>query len=202
MKKLTFYLSFLFLFGFSIFCWLIVLGDVKDPIVIAQYLDWLYTGIQGKLIIAACGFITIGCAFSLLLSSFSFDAEPKTIIVQENESGTIGISQNAIEQFVIRTAKNMHGVNDISIRTEEIGNQLSIRVKLILTLERKIPEFIRDFQETIHRELTETLGLNNLRDIQVVIQKVIPQETIVTPYAKEEKTQVVLKDIPKETTID
>ena len=202
MKKLTFYLSFLFLFGFSIFCWLLVLGDVKDPIVIAQYLEWLYLGIQGKLIIAAFGFISIGCAFSLLLSSINLDAEPKTIVVQESESGNISISQSAIEQFIARTAKNMHAVHDISIRIEEIGNQLSVHIKLILTLERKIPEFVKDFQETLHRELTETLGLNNLRDIQVIIQKVIPQETLASPYAKEEKIQVVLKDIPKDTTQD
>ncbi|MDX9753737.1 MAG: alkaline shock response membrane anchor protein AmaP [bacterium] len=195
MKKLSLYLSFLFLFGFSILCWLIVLGDMQDPMIIAQSLSWLFQGFQGKLLIAACGLLTLGCSFSILLISLHVDIEPRNLIIQENDTGAIGISFDAIDQFILRMAKDTPGVQSVTVRTEERDEDLFIKIRLTLNLDLNVPAFTREFQDTLYRELDDKLGLTHINEIQILVDNVSTQEPI-SPYAKEGKSQIVLKDTP------
>ncbi|MBD3267649.1 alkaline shock response membrane anchor protein AmaP, partial [bacterium] len=165
-----------------------------DVFIIAQTLSWLYQGVQGKLIMAAVALISLGCSYYLLLSSLNLDTKTPRFVIQKNETGSIGISLEAVEQFISRTAKNIQGVKDIAVRTDDLEDGLYIQLKLILDLERKVPDFINEFQLTLHRELEETLGLKNVKEVEVLIDKVIPNEQKSRPYAKEEKSQIILKD--------
>jgi uncharacterized alkaline shock family protein YloU len=194
MKRLSFYLSFLLLFGFSILCWLIILGDLDNPVMFTQPIAWILQTLQGKLLIVSCGLISMGCAFSILMHSFVMDEANASITIQHNDSGFIGISQEAVEQFITIFARQYPSVEDLSIRTEEDDGDVRVRVKLVLNLRVNIPDFIQSFQDCLWDELRETLGLQTIREIEVMIHKVIPRDKTTAPFAKEKKHTVVLKN--------
>ena len=79
-----------------------------------------------------------------------------------------------------------------SRRTEDGGLVLS--TKVVLELQRNVPEFSREFQEKLRRELTETLGLGKIKEIRVMIHKIFPRNAAKEPPLLSPPTQVLLKE--------
>ena len=114
-------------------------------------------------------------------------------IILENESGTVGPSLDAIEEFVKRRGTAVRGVRDLHVKAEIVEGGLIIRNKVVLELQRNVPEFIRDFQAVIGHELKETLGLSDVKEVRVLIHKLFPREGGKEPMLLSGPQQVLLK---------
>lgn len=69
------------------------------------------------------------------------------------------------------------GVRDLSVRAQMTEEGISLLTRVTLELQRNVPEFIYSFQNRIQYELIETLGLQKVKEIQILIHKILPKES-------------------------
>ena len=122
-------------------------------------------------------------------------------MIVENEAGSIGVSLDAVEDFINRKGRQVKGVRDLYVRANVEDGRLSLHTKVILELHENVPEFSEQFQKKIYHELTETLGLKNIKEVRVLIHKIFPKETANDPLLLSNHQQVFLKE-PKEKAQD
>jgi len=194
MRQLTLLASFIILISLSFICWLIVLGNSSLLLGISVWLPNIYMELWGKLAFWAFALLSLGCSLSLLALIFGFEPRMRKHIVLEDESGAIGVSLDAIEDFIKRKAININGVRDLHVRAEAVDGELVLKTKVVLELQRNVPEFTKMFQEKIHRELVDTLGLQNVKEVQVLIQKILPREQKSEPILLSPPSQIYLKE--------
>lgn len=111
----------------------------------------------------------------------------------EGEQGTVRVSLRAIEDFILRKCQTVPELRDCSLTTEVNKEGLHLSAKVILELQRTVPEFQQEFQQMLHRELHDTLGLPSVGSIRIYIHKILP-----TPPDDEEPTIVTISRTSKE----
>ncbi|MEW6235715.1 MAG: alkaline shock response membrane anchor protein AmaP [Candidatus Omnitrophota bacterium] len=200
MRQLTLLASFVILICLSLACWLIVLGNSSLLLGISVWLPNIYMDAWGKIAFWAFALLSLGCSLSLLAMIFGFEPRMRKHIILEDESGAIGVSLDAIEDFIKRKAININGVRDLHVRAEAVEGELLLKTKVVLELQRNVPEFTKMFQEKIHRELVDTLGLQNVKEVQVLIQKILPRETKSEPILLSPPAQIYLKEPDEENS--
>lgn len=196
MKQITLSVSFLIVFVMSLTCWLIVLGSEELLIGLCTLLPNIYLyETWGKLAFWAFAFISFACSLSLFALLLGLEPRLRKHVILENEAGAIGVSLDAIEDFIKRKAINVSGVRDLIVRAEAIDGELLLKTKIVLELQQNVPSFTKDFQEKIRRELTDTLGLQNIKEVQVLIHKILPRESKSEPILLSPPSQkILLKD--------
>ncbi len=172
-------------------------------LVFSDVLEQMHGTNWGKILIIAFGFITLGCSLSLFALLLGLEPGTKRQVVFENEGGSVGVALDAVEDFIKRKCSNITGVRDLQVRAEEENGELRLQTKVVLELQRNVPDFSREFQQRIHRELEETLGFQNIKEVKVLIHKIFPREAPKEPVLLSAPSQVILKDDeevePKET---
>ncbi len=195
MKQVSLILSFLILFTLSFIAWVIVLGNSSLLMGISVWLPNVYMETWGKIAFWAFAFLSLGCSLSLLAILFGIEPRIRKHVVLEDESGAIGVSLDAIEDYIKRKAIHVDGVRDLHVRAEVEEGELLLRTKVVLELQRNVPEFTKVFQDRIYRELVETLGLSNVKEVQVLIHKLLPRESKTEPILlNPPASNVLLKD--------
>jgi len=194
MKHFSLILSLLILFTLSFLCLSIVLWDNTLLLALCRMLPVFYAESWGKAFFFALGFIGLGCSLSLFALLLGLEPGSRDPVVLENEAGTVGVSLDAIEEFIKRKGTSVHGVRDLHVRAEVEDGGLVLSTKVVLELQRNVPEFSREFQEKLRRELTETLGLGKIKEIRVMIHKIFPRNAAKEPPLLSPPTQVLLKE--------
>lgn len=113
----------------------------------------------------------------LFSAAIGFEPRFRQHIILSQESGPIGISIDAIEDFIKRKSRTIEGIRELNVQAEMIDGNLEIDLKLVLELNKNIPDFMREFQQRLYRDLNETLGLTNVKDVNILIHKIIPRES-------------------------
>ncbi len=200
MKHFTLGLSFVLFLCFSFTCWLIVIWDPSLLPTLGGLMERMYAESWGTILLIALGFITLGCALSLFALLLGMEPGVRRQVVLEGEGGKIGVALDAVEDFIKRKCSSIPGIRDLQVRAEDENGELNIRTKLILELHRNVPEFTKEFQGKIYRELNETLGLQNIKEVQVMIHKIFPRESSKEPVllSAPSQSQVLLKDTEEE----
>lgn len=173
----TLLFSFFMLFCVAAVCTFLVLWDAQMVVTISNIFSHLAVTLWGKTVLAALGLIGLGCSLSLLSILLGLEPGANPHIILESEAGAVGVSVDAVEEFVKRKGETVRGVRDLQVRAEIEEGGLVIRNRIVLELQRNIPEFIHEFQSLIHRELTFTLGLQNIKEVKVLIHKIFPKDS-------------------------
>lgn len=106
----------------------------------------------------------------LVIVSLHKEVAPNNVI-QDNPLGQVHISNEAIENMVIKVGKQVAGVQDVKPRVVLADDGVRIAVKVTLLSEVKIPEVSRQLQETIQEYLTESAGIS-LQAVKVLVTNI------------------------------
>ena len=176
MKQFNLLLACVILLTISSLCFYIILWH-PDAIqrLIGLTLN-IYNSFWGKVMFIAVGFISLGCGLSLLAAFLGLDPNVRPHIILEQEGGAVGVSLDAIEEFIKRKGQSIDGVRELAIKSELTPEGLAIQTRLTLELQKNVPEFIQAFQGRIYHELTETLGVKEIKEVQVLIHKIVPKD--------------------------
>ncbi len=194
MKYLSLLLTFSLLFCLCLLSWYIVFWDIAGLKHLSLALLELSTERWGKLIFIALGLISMGCCLALMAMMMGLEPGVRPHITIDHESGEIGVSLNAVEEFIQRKGQAISGVRDITVRADLANGGLVLKTKLVLELQQNIPEFTRHFQEKIQHELTETLGVGHIEKIEVLIKKILPRDLAAEGRFMGASPTVLLKD--------
>lgn len=186
-------LSFIILFCLASLCVFLVLWDANMVLLVSNTTGAIATTMWGKTIIAAFGLIGLGCSLSLLSLLLGLEPGTQPHVIMESETGTVGVSVDAIEEFVKRKGEAVRGVRDLQVHVDIENEGMVVRNRIVLELQRNIPEFIQEFQSMIHRELTVTLGMQNIKEVKVLIHKIFPKDASKEPKLLAGPQTVVLK---------
>ncbi|RJP26754.1 MAG: alkaline shock response membrane anchor protein AmaP [Candidatus Omnitrophota bacterium] len=203
MKQFTLGLSFILLFCLSFTCGIIGIWDPSLLLVLGALMERIHGEYWGRILVVAVGFITLGCSLSLFALLIGLEPRARRQVVLENENGKVGVALDAVEDFIKRKCSAIPGIRDLQIRAEEVDGELLVRTKVVLELQRSVPDFTREFQGKIHRELEETLGLKNIKEVEVHIHKLFPRESSKEPVllSPPPQSQVYLKDTENEDAL-
>lgn len=161
----------------SILCWYGFIWNIQAAAALSQYLaDLLGEGVF-HLLYLVVALWTLGCVVFVVASLFGKDWQSSRQWYISNESGPIGLSLHAIEEFLTRKHQNLRGLRDMNLKAYVEDDQLCIRAKVVLELQRNVPDFIQEFQQRTCRELSESLGLDKVKHVEVIITKLLPSET-------------------------
>lgn len=113
----------------------------------------------------------------LFSAAIGFEPRLRQHIILSQEAGPIGISIDAIEDFIKRKSRTIEGIRELQVQAEMIDGSLHVDLKLVLELNKNIPDFMREFQQRLNRDLSETLGISNVKEVNILIHKIIPRES-------------------------
>lgn len=177
MKQLNLLLASVLLLSVSGICLYIILW--YPPVGMQQFIGItvaLFNSLWGKIFIIAVGFVYLGCGLSLLALFMGLDPADRPHILLDQEGGVVGVSLDAVEEYIKRKGQTVEGVRDITVRAQMSDEGIILLTRVTLELQRNVPEFIQAFQNKIHYELTETVGLKKVKEIQILIHKILPKE--------------------------
>ncbi|MBN2325699.1 MAG: alkaline shock response membrane anchor protein AmaP [Candidatus Omnitrophica bacterium] len=177
MKQFNILLACSILFIFSALCLYIILWH---PVGMQQAIGLIlliYNNFWGKVFIVAVGFICLGCGLSLLAHFVGLEPSNRPHILLEQDGGKVGVSLDAVEEFIKKRGLSVDGVRDLTVRAQMTDEGIALLTRVTLELQRNVPDFIQAFQGKIHYELSETLGLKKIKEVQVLIHKLLPKES-------------------------
>ncbi len=192
-RIITLFLSFLLLFCASAMCGFLVIGDHETILLTGAALSNAALTVWGKAVLAALCLLGLGCSLSLLALLLGINPGADEHVVLSNDAGAVGVSIDAIEEFVKRKGETVRGVRDLQVHVEKEENGLVVRNRIVLELQRNIPEFIQEFQSLVNRELHVTLGLQNVAEVKVLIHKLFPKDASKEPKLLTGPQTVLLK---------
>lgn len=200
MKNFTLVTSFIIVFALCVTCWYILFWDRDLLLAFTNFMPRLYLDLWGKIFLGIMGILTSISSIGLFFLILGFEPERQRQVVLKNDAGSIGVSLNAIEEFLRRRCKAISGVRDLSVKTKAVDDSIIVETKLVLELQKNVPEFIRAFQERIRSDLEHIMGLDNVKEVRVLIRKIFPRDSQTEAVFLGSPTQLLLKepDVDKE----
>lgn len=132
--------------------------------------------------------LLLSCARSLLGMILGLGPGHSRLLTIDGEGGQISVALDAVEEFLRRKGSAVSGVKDLQVNAEVSGGLLLVHTRLVLILARDIPSFSREFQGLLRNEVTKTLGFQNVKEVRVIIQKMVTEETAPGPVPAPEGT--------------
>jgi len=93
----------------------------------------------------------------------------------QGKGGPIFIENRGIEEFILRTIRQMAGVQSARARVEAEGESVRVRITTDLSVPGSVPDMIADMQQKVHRELQVTLGLPKIGEVEVSVGRMTRQ---------------------------
>ncbi|MFH1740784.1 MAG: alkaline shock response membrane anchor protein AmaP [bacterium] len=125
--------------------------------------------------------LLVNFAISVLAVAFEISPSFSRHLTIDGESGQISVALDAVEDFLRRKGSLVSGVKDLHIQSEVSKGMLRVYCRLSLILDRDIPTFSREFQGLLRTEITKTLGVQNIKEIRVIIHRMVTEELTARP---------------------
>lgn len=192
MKSLVYITSAVLFFFLAAFGFFLILWDNEFLIHVSLVVVNLTNLGWGVAIVMFASLILLGLGIYLFFAAIGFEPRLREHVMLSNEGGPIGLSIDAIEDFIQRRSRSIDGIREMMVRVELSDGSLNIDLKLILELQRNLPGFMHEFQARLQRDLKEVLGLQNVKEINVLIQKILPKDSgneqvLLTKTSQEDK---------------
>lgn len=99
----------------------------------------------------------------------------KNFVEFESTDGLIGISSGAIQDFVQRIGREFDAVRSVDSRLVQEKGGLDIELNLTILAGHPIPELSRQLQARIRSSVSESLGLEGIRNIRIRVKEISGQ---------------------------
>ena len=99
------------------------------------------------------------------------------VITVSNPLGPVELSTEAVSKFIQRLGEEMQGVEGVRVRVEAQAEGVECYVTLAAhsEVEGGIPRLTKDFQEFVKKNLLETVGVPDVKKVEVKITKILPE---------------------------
>jgi len=142
--------------------------------------------------------VLVNCLLSVLAVMFGISPTYVRHLTIDGEGGRIAVALDAVEEYLQRKASMVSGVKDLQIHAEVSAGSLVVHSRLTLILERDIPTFSREFQGLLSREISSTLGFQNIQEIRVIINKMVSGEGAIPAKEPTEPAETEVEEVPIE----
>ncbi|WP_258359300.1 alkaline shock response membrane anchor protein AmaP [Moorella sulfitireducens (nom. illeg.)] len=93
-------------------------------------------------------------------------AREEQAVIKAAELGTASISLPALENLVIRAARQVKGVREVRTRLHVLPEGLSVKLNITVSPDRNLPELAAALQQQVHEYIVATAGLE-VPEVQV-----------------------------------
>lgn len=120
--------------------------------------------------------VVIAALFFLVSVKYLFSglgkAKSKDAIKKTSQLGSILITLNSIENIIMSVVKQMDGVMDVKIDLENKKDNVEVKLNIVVTPERSIPELSAIIQSKA-KEAVESIAGVGVSFVEVLVQDVI-----------------------------
>lgn len=102
-------------------------------------------------------------------------------IAFENPNGEVTISVAAVEDFVLRTAKNFVEIKELHPIIIPKNDGVSIQIKAVLWAGFNIPEITEKVQNEVKKQVQTILGIENIANVEIKVTKIESKGTELSP---------------------
>jgi len=177
-RRLSLIVAFLLLLGAAV--GLAYVYFAEEPLLLnaARWTtDWLLNSSFSWVIVLILVLILVNVAFSVLAAAFEFTPGFSRQLTIEGEGGQISVALDAVEEFLRRKGCEVSGVQELQVNAEVCSGLLAVYCRLSLILDRDIPSFGKEFQGLLRNEITRTLGVQNIKEVRVIIHKMVTDDS-------------------------
>ena len=99
------------------------------------------------------------------------------VITVSNPLGLVELSTEAVSKFIQRLGEEMQEVEGVRVRVEaqDEGVECYVTLAAHSEVEGGIPKLTKDFQELVKKNLLETVGVSDVKKVEVKITKILPE---------------------------
>lgn len=138
-----------------------------------EFRDFIFDSMQNSPVYG----VVLGMALVLIvlvyLGSFG-SARPKSKYISfDSESGSVSISVNAVRDFVRKIGDEFGAVVNMDPRIRPEKDLISIDLNVEIQTGSRIPELSQMLQDRVRESIREGLGIVDVREIKVKIQKIV-----------------------------
>lgn len=123
-----------------------------------------------KWLVGSTGILVFIISSSIAIRSFR-SKQDRVSAVHNTSLGQIKISLPALENLILRCAKNVEGIRDIKPILQNNKGNLLIKLSTQVAPDVKIPEVSEELQKVVKDYLKRTAGIN-VQEIKVLVNKV------------------------------
>jgi len=187
-RRLSLIIAFLILLGAAV--GLAYVYFAGEPLLMnaARWItDWLLNSNFSWVIVLILVLLLVNLAFSALAAAFEFTPGFSRHLTIEGEGGQISVALDAVEEFLRRKGCEVSGVQELQVNAEVCSGLLAVYCRLSLILDRDIPTFAKEFQGLLRNEITRTLGAQDIKEIRVIIHKMVTDDSGLRPSSADAK---------------
>ena len=163
-------------------------------------LNHIYASRDFRVVLGVSGFIVAILGF-VIFQLVTLKMQREKTIAFTTPDGQVTVSLEAIENFIRRITKHLHGIKEI--RPDVVANKKGLHVfaKVTLLEETNIPEISEEIQRLIRKKIQDMLGIEENIQTRVHIVKIASKEP--EPKAQDERETPVepvmpYRDYPEE----
>ncbi len=129
------------------------------------------TGISGAVLLVV--------GLLILLLGISRRSKEKKIrsIIQYHETGEVQVALDAVENMVLRVARQQKGIRDTETQTDYISQGLLIYVKIKVLPDIQIPQLVSTLQQEIKEYVEEITG-TSVAEVKVLVENVVTDQAV------------------------
>lgn len=195
-KTVALSIAFAITASLSLFSGFLLLFNPEFILTVSNISYGLINNVFGQLLFGLFSVIASLTSIFLLLTILGVEPNPPRHVTIANESGAVGVSLSAIEEFIKRKGKSVPGIRDLTVKADELNGSLILKTKVVLELQKNIPDFTKAFHDKLRYELEHSLGIQNINDVNVHIKKIYPKESS-EPIMMGASTNLLLKEPDK-----
>ena len=114
----------------------------------------------------------LGSAAALLIVSvviYFLTRQPKSFKAFDSEGGGVIVTRRAVRELVQRCCSGLHGVGSATAHVSVRSGEVTVRVALRTRRSANLKGISNHLREEIRVALTENLGLENVREIEITV---------------------------------
>lgn len=94
-----------------------------------------------------------------------------------SDDGSVGISTNAICDFIERIGKEFSAIKSVDSKLNSSKGAVDIVLSVKVASGNKIPELSHVLQQRVRESVRESLGLEEIRNITIKVQEIVGEPT-------------------------
>ena len=152
-------------------------------VILFQHLNTaILTDFGLKIIILIISIVLFLFCISVIFSILRFNRREKTVSLK-SPYGEVKVSLGAIEDFIKNIKDQIKGIKEIRAKVFARPNGIKIYSKVTLWSDQNISEMAKEIQSTIRYYLHDTLGIEDIAEIKVLVEKILLRDLAQKPIS-------------------
>ncbi len=121
-------------------------------------------------ILIAVALVLVVVCMKLIFSGGAKPA-PKNVLVSNSESGSVRVSEEALDSIARRHVLAIEGVKDMKCHINRLESGISLDIRLVMLSDYSVPEITTKLQHTLKEYIEDNVGIN-VKSILIMVDSV------------------------------